>query len=245
MNRNTDPAPYRTGRFGLIQDAIVMLLGVILLTAVWGVTLEGWVIAYALSLFIYGFGVGGEYPMTSTASLERGLTGGPAGTTDDRLHRGRRVVLSFLMQGWGQVLNQVVLLICLVAFTGGQTSRISVAVGQAVYRVSFFLVLLLHAWLVYYRIYKLKGSESALRKAKTKRNTSGYDTASLKLVLSHSWHRLLASSGGWFANDFFFYGNKLFSGVFIKVIAPGAGLLTVSSAVVHFHLVNNDRQTDE
>lgn len=40
--------------------------------------------------------------MTSTAVLEGGV-GGPAGTTEDRLHRGRRVVLAFLMQGWGQV----------------------------------------------------------------------------------------------------------------------------------------------
>ena len=36
------------------EDAAVMLLGVILLTAVWGNTLQGWVIGYAWSLFIYG-----------------------------------------------------------------------------------------------------------------------------------------------------------------------------------------------
>lgn len=40
--------------------------------------------------------------MTSTRALESGSTG-PSGTTDDRLHRGRNVVLAFLMQGWGQV----------------------------------------------------------------------------------------------------------------------------------------------
>lgn len=79
-----------------------MFIGVILLTAVWGATLNGWVIGYALSLFIYGVGVGGEYPMTSTRALESGPTG-PSGTRDDRLHRGRNVVLAFLMQGWGQV----------------------------------------------------------------------------------------------------------------------------------------------
>lgn len=30
-----------------------MLLGLIMLTATWGTTLEGWVICYAWSLFIY------------------------------------------------------------------------------------------------------------------------------------------------------------------------------------------------
>jgi hypothetical protein len=39
-----------------------MLLGLMMLTAAWGVTENGWVICYALSLFIYGIGVGGEYP---------------------------------------------------------------------------------------------------------------------------------------------------------------------------------------
>jgi len=79
-----------------------MLIGSILLTSIWGVTLQGWVIGYAWCLFIYGVGVGGEYPMTSTKSLETGVSG-PAGTRDDRLHRGRNVVGAFLMQGWGQV----------------------------------------------------------------------------------------------------------------------------------------------
>lgn len=33
-------------RWGLIQDALIMLLGLIMLTAAWGTTLEGWVILY-------------------------------------------------------------------------------------------------------------------------------------------------------------------------------------------------------
>lgn len=73
-----------------------MLIGVVLLTSVWGSTLQGWVAAYTISLFIYGIGVGGEYPMTSTRALESGPNG-PAGTRDDRLHRGRNVVLAFLV----------------------------------------------------------------------------------------------------------------------------------------------------
>lgn len=37
-------------RWGLIQDATIMLIGTILLTGMWGTSLQGWVIMYALSL---------------------------------------------------------------------------------------------------------------------------------------------------------------------------------------------------
>ncbi len=94
------------------QDALVMTLGLVMLTAMWGVTLNGWVICYAWSLFFYGIGVGGEYPMTSTTALEHKARGGDSAVNhrDDRMHRGRNVTLAFLMQGWGQLFNQGVLM---------------------------------------------------------------------------------------------------------------------------------------
>ncbi|KAH0014606.1 MFS general substrate transporter, partial [Aureobasidium melanogenum] len=52
-------------RWGLIQDATIMFVGLLMLTASWGVTQNGWVICYVWSLFFYGVGVGGEYPMTA------------------------------------------------------------------------------------------------------------------------------------------------------------------------------------
>src|SRR5271154_1993261 len=57
-------------RWGMIQDAVVMLIDTILLTAMWGKTLNGWVLMYGFSLSVYSFGVGGEYPMTSTRAME-------------------------------------------------------------------------------------------------------------------------------------------------------------------------------
>jgi hypothetical protein len=68
-----------------------------MLTASWGTSLNGWVICYALSQFFYGIGVGGEYPMTSTTAMESKVM--TNSQTDDKLHRGRNVVLAFLMQG--------------------------------------------------------------------------------------------------------------------------------------------------
>ena len=37
-------------RWGIIQDAVVMFIGSILLTAMWGKSLYGWTITYACSL---------------------------------------------------------------------------------------------------------------------------------------------------------------------------------------------------
>lgn len=47
-------------KFGLCQDALIMLLGSVLLTGVWSQNLNIWVIVYAWVLFVYGIGVGGE-----------------------------------------------------------------------------------------------------------------------------------------------------------------------------------------
>lgn len=47
-------------KFGLCQDALIMLIGSILLTGVWSNNLNIWIIVYAWVLFVYGVGVGGE-----------------------------------------------------------------------------------------------------------------------------------------------------------------------------------------
>ncbi|DBA70932.1 TPA: hypothetical protein ACH3X2_011377 [Trebouxia sp. C0005] len=99
-------------RWGMIQDAVIMLLGAIMLSVATGTTINGWVIMYAISQLVYGVGVGGEYPMTGTSAAEKETPGSRA----DKLHRGRNVVLAFTMQGWGQLANHGVLMVGLLAF---------------------------------------------------------------------------------------------------------------------------------
>ncbi len=43
------------------QDAVIMLLGAIMLSVATGTTINGWVIMYAISQLVYGVGVGGTY----------------------------------------------------------------------------------------------------------------------------------------------------------------------------------------
>lgn len=209
-------------RWGLIQDVTIMFLGLCMLVASWGVTLQGWVICYAWSLFFYGVGVGGEYPMTATAAMENATGAGKISTRDDRLHRGRKVTMAFLMQGWGQFFNQAILIVLLLVFHHGQGSPpYSERVAQWTYRVSFAIPAVGTLWLVYYRTFKMPLASRALNAAKKKAAVTGYDVQSLKLTFSHFGGRLIGTAGGWYCNDIFFYGNKLFQSQFIAVLSPG------------------------
>ncbi|RBQ72663.1 hypothetical protein FVER53590_01440 [Fusarium verticillioides] len=208
-------------RWGLIQDAAIMFVGLLMLTASWGLTLQGWVICYAWSLFFYGFGVGGEYPITATSSLEGVSSGGIISTREDRLHRGRRVTTAFLMQGWGQFVNQVILIVLLAIFNNGKSSPpYSKSAAQYTFRLSFAFPAIGTLWLLYYRTYRMRSAGKQLAEAKKRSNVTGYDVNALRHCFSNFGGRLFATAGTWFCNDVFFYGNKLFQGQFIKVISP-------------------------
>ncbi|AEO65487.1 06808dfb-d9b6-4e11-9797-c52c5805c0d2 [Thermothielavioides terrestris] len=207
-------------RWGLIQDAAIMFVGLLMITASWGLNLNGWVICYAWSLFFYGFGVGGEYPITATSSMENAVSAGKVSTREDRLHRGRKVTMAFLMQGWGQLINQVILiLLLLILHHGDGNPPYGTTTTQWIWRLSFAIPAVGTLWLVYYRAYKMPHASRQLTAAKKKSNVTGYDVDSLRLTTTFFGGRLLATAGTWFCNDVFFYGNKLFQSQFISVIS--------------------------
>ncbi|KIX01435.1 uncharacterized protein Z518_09161 [Rhinocladiella mackenziei CBS 650.93] len=209
-------------RWGLIQDASIMFIGLIMLTASWGVTQNGWVICYTWSLFFYGIGVGGEYPMTATSGMENAVGSGKVSTREDRLHRGRKVTGAFLMQGWGQFFNQVLLILLLLIFHHGSgNAPYSQVAVQWTFRISFAIPAVGTLWLVYWRTFKVKqNANKQLRIAKKKSRVTGYDVESLSLTIRYFGGRVIATAGTWYMNDVFFYGNKLFQSEFIKVIMP-------------------------
>ena len=96
----------------MLIDMSVILLGVILLTVSNGPTINSWVIMYAWAQFIFGVGIGGEYPMTSTRATEES----EENRQYAQRHRGRKVMLAYTMQGWGQFINLSVLLLLLNIF---------------------------------------------------------------------------------------------------------------------------------
>ncbi|KAJ5666935.1 hypothetical protein N7462_011344 [Penicillium macrosclerotiorum] len=235
-------------RWGLIQDATIMFIGLIMLTAAWGVTQNGWVICYAWSLFFYSVGVGGEYPMTATSGMENAVGSGKISTKEDRLHRGRKVTSAFLMQGWGQFFNQVLLILLLLIFHHGSgNDPYSTVSAQWTYRVSFAIPAVGTLWLVYYRAYHMKAASKQLAAAKKKASVTGYDVESLRLTFKYFGPRLIATAGAWFANDVFFYGNKLFQSEFIAVISPATSsimptwlwnLVNVGVSLVGYYLAS-------
>ncbi|CAN6631978.1 hypothetical protein TRVA0_013S01728 [Trichomonascus vanleenenianus] len=216
-------------RFGLIQDAVIMLLGLVMLMSSWGTTLNGWVICYSWALFFYSIGVGGEYPMTATSGMEKGNSSSfKASTKDDRLHRGRKVTLAFLMQGWGQLINQVVLILLLLIFHHGSGNPpYSTVATQWTFRVAFAFPALGTLWILYHRIWKMPPQSKELEEAKKKNKVKGYDWVGLRMALRSFGPRLLATAGTWFASNVFFYGNKLFQGQFIQVLNPGSDSVMV------------------
>ena len=160
--------------------------------------------------------------MTATSGMENASVS-KVSTKEDRLHRGRKVTSAFLMQGWGQFFNQVILIILLLCFHHGSGNPpYSTVAAQWTYRVSFAIPAVGTLWLVYYRAYHMKAASKQLAVAKKNSSVTGYDWRSFKLVFKHFGFRVLATSGAWFANDVFFYGNKLFQSDFIEVISPGS-----------------------
>ncbi|ETI29221.1 hypothetical protein G647_01674 [Cladophialophora carrionii CBS 160.54] len=207
-------------RWGLIQDAVIMLTGTILLTSMWGVTLSGWTVMYGISLFWFSIGVGGEYPMTSSTAME-GIHGA-ATSRHDRLHRGRSVALAFLMQGWGQLGNQLVLIVVMLIFNHSINPGYGKTAAQATFRISFGIAILCLLLFLYIRVYKLRGVDDSLKASRKKGQVTGYDVTSLKLTMNHYWHRLLATSLCWFCNDFPFYGNQIFRNVFLQIVTSSS-----------------------
>jgi hypothetical protein len=126
------------------------------------------------------------------------------------------------MQGWGQLANQVILIVALIIFHHGSGNPpYSKAATQWTYRISFAIPAAGTLWLLYFRAYKMKAASKQLSLTKKKNKVTGYDTKSLKLTFTYFGPRLIATAGTWFCNDVFFYGNKLFQSQFISVLLPG------------------------
>ncbi|KAK3061877.1 hypothetical protein LTR53_019612, partial [Teratosphaeriaceae sp. CCFEE 6253] len=123
--------------------------------------------------------------MTATSGMENAVGSGKISTRDDRLHRGRKVTSAFLMQGWGQWWNQVILIVLLLIFHSGASPPYSRVVAQWTYRVSFAIPAVGTLWLVYYRVYKMRSAGKQLALAKKKQSVTGYDVKSLSMTFSY------------------------------------------------------------
>lgn len=177
--------------------------------------------------------------------METPLGAGKVSTREDRLHRGRKVTLAFLMQGWGQFFNQVLLIVCMFIFNRTGNPPYGETASQFVFRISLGVPAVGLLWLAYYRTYKMPRPPSQHRFQHS--NVTGYDFKSLKHTFHHFGGRILATAGTWFCNDVFFYGNKLFQGQFISVISSNPdsvmtkwlwNLINISVSLIGYYLAS-------
>ncbi|KAA6426474.1 MAG: proton phosphate symporter [Trebouxia sp. A1-2] len=194
----------RIGRkWGSVTTASLMLIGGILILASAGNSPHGIFLMYTTCQVIFGYGVGGEYPIASSSAAERA-------EADKQLQfkRGETVILVFAMQGWGNWFNTMVLVVLLACFHENKSPYHTSHLND-VWRISESAV-----WVGKRRALKATGVNSRLSLIK------------FWMWVKLYWHRQAGTALSWFVWDFAFYGNKLFQSTFIGIIVPHASLKT-------------------
>jgi len=210
-------------KWGSRATMAFMLVGGILLSSAAG-SASAFLVVFLTGLFIFGFGVGGEYPMASSSAAERA-----EGDPELRKRRGEVVVLTFTQQGWGNFANTLVIII-LMAILGATGTEISAEDAGLTWRLQFIIGTVIVAAVSVYRFLYLEESKvwEAERKTADKEleieGEAQHKTKLYSVIFRRYWSRLLISCGAWVLNDLAFYGNKLFQSTFIEAISPGASL---------------------
>lgn len=122
----------------------------------------------------------------------------------------------------GQLANQATLIVLMLIFHHGGSPPYSNANTQEVFRLGFFFAAVFVLYFLYLRIYHMKNVDHSLKTSRSSSDITGYDIGSLKLTMSHYWHRVFATSVCWFCNDFPFYGNQIFRSLLISLITTNS-----------------------
>ncbi|EFN51657.1 hypothetical protein CHLNCDRAFT_59145 [Chlorella variabilis] len=205
--------------FGFIADVIgrkwgsrftmaIMFVGACLLTGAYGPNAQVFLSVFCFSLFFYACGVGGEYPLSSSSAAER------AEADPELRHRRGEVIL---------------LLLAML----GATETVSAHDAELTWRLQFGVGAVICFVVTAYRWLYLEESEvwKAEHESVQKELVEEQDEAALAgkrswrehlVIFKFYWPRLFITCMGWVADDFAFYGNKLFQSQFIAVISPGA-----------------------
>ena len=228
-------------RWGSCTTALTMLLGALLVTASYAGPdqLNGMFAMFAVSLFIFSYGVGGEYPLASASAAEAAEAAHASDSTC-RTVRGESVIFAFAMQGVGNVTNTLVILVILLAL-GCTSSECGAHAMVVAWRLQYGIGALFVLVLAAGRVLFLKESKVWLESRERRRLLASADRAEelrehdalqthkakhhhrqSRLLVRHYWSRLVGTAGGWFLWDVVFYGNRLFQGSIIQVLVPGA-----------------------
>lgn len=213
----------RMGRkAGSIFCAATMLIFGILLAASVGSSVNAQFAMFTAVQFLFGIGVGGEYPVASASANERAEA-----TAELSKRRGETVVCVFSMQGWGNLVNTLLIAILMAIFgQTGQVLELNPSRLNVIWRLSYAIGLIPLAGILAFRIWVLRESAVWTGKREALKKMGKVSNADVRrkymVLLRYYWHRNFGTALSWFVWDFAFYGNKLFQGTFIKIINPYA-----------------------
>jgi MFS family permease len=243
--------------------SIVMIAGIGGMTFFDSDNISTLFVVFSCFFAVFGFGVGGEYPLTATQAAEHHAESAEDALQDDeetRHHRllmekaktarrGETISLVFAMQGVGAVVGSL-LLLSLIFFSGqGRVDCYSLSANsrgtdvnalETIWRSFYLIGLIMVCMLFIYRSLVLEeGDGYAMMAARKERRETKHGKDVMK---KRWWHifwfytpRLLGTGGNWFVWDVTFYGLKLFSGPIFDDINPGGDLMVQNG----YLLINN------
>ena len=256
--------------FGLAADIIGrkkagILTSIFMIVGIAGMTFFN--VSFDNTLFVvwatffgfFGWGVGGEYPLSASTAAEQHITHVDTAKLDNigqrqmrirvdlarTLRRGETIALGFSMQGVGAVVGSLVL-IALIYF--GQQSHVNCSNASSnssgnnsealngVWRAFYFIGLLQILVLLVYRgvISKESSAFQKVKERKRKRKEKHGEQVTWK-ILGFYAPRLVGTASCWLLWDVGFYGLKLYSGPIFKALNPEGSLIINNG----FILLNN------
>lgn len=219
----------RLGRRKIMISTVALLIfGGLLCTTAYAPTPTGLFYCIAFYRFILGVGIGGEYPLSSTATAENSNTEG----------RGRAVSSTFSMQGVGQLVAAILANLLIQCLANSHDKEYEPARLETIWRILFGFgtipaILILYPRFkaeesVHFR--KANGGETGqdsfmsptTKLAAEKHIDIHTDLPSLRMriafILRHYGGRLFGCAGTWFLFDIVFYSQAIFAASVLKTI---------------------------
>ncbi|KAL7540554.1 hypothetical protein ACHAWF_006716 [Thalassiosira exigua] len=244
-----------------LLTASFQVVGVTMMTFFYSNNMDTWLIVFIVFFFIFGFGVGGEYPLTAASAAAHHIESMEEAAMDDEerhrirvlrekersARRGETISLVFAMQGVGSVAGSL-FLICFIYFgrqqhvrcdmpgfnPKGQSKDALAAIWRSFYFVGgiFVAMVLIYRGLVHE---EGEGHQRLLARKERRQAKLGGHRSSIWKILKFYAPRIMGTGGNWFLIDITFYGMKLFSGPIFAAINPSGDLITQNG----YLLLNN------
>jgi MFS family permease len=224
-------------RIGSLCTASIMFAGSIILAASSGSS-QTTMIVINIGIIVFSIGVGGEYPLSSVSAAERYETQ-RISSKDASHNRGRTIVFTFAMQGWGTLINIVMILIILSATASStctplaskKTAFVSGTICNAndlnlVWRLTCAIGSLWLLGILLYRIFRTRESTVWLVKKQEEKEMSSQKKSAqrrrlCRVLTKYYWSRLFGTTFSWFMLDVALYGNRLYQAAIVSQLVGG------------------------